>query len=67
MIIQFLNQIDPKDNKRLQTVQLNSGSSVRQIPVTDLEGGVRGVRPTPLKFAKHMLYNSSINNFFMNG
>ena len=25
--------------------------------VADLEGGVRGVLPPPLKFAKHMLYN----------
>ena len=26
-------------------------------PVADLERGDRGVRPPPLKFAEHMLYN----------
>ena len=33
------------------------GRDMKLWPEVDLEGGVRGVRPPPLKLAKHMLYN----------
>ena len=39
------------------TVLLQDVENYVLLPVADLEGGVRGVVPPPLKFAKHMLYN----------
>ena len=52
MKVQFFTLFDPRTRTDGQ-----GQNHEKAYPEADLEGGVRGVRPPPLKFAKHMLYN----------